>query len=396
MKYNNTPHNGEYYYIFFILHTYIIHMNTPDSIQNIILCKGETIMFTSLIFKEANFHIYKINEKCEVMKNDELLKPEDYIYHSTNGYDYILLEKLDGILTMYPLDQVVYNSFNTSSIVDRYKCIHIDGNLRNNNLYNLERVEDIEEWRVVTYPGVPENTYEISSWGNIRNIGHFNIDIAKSINKKHINVYNLSDKIFSMHRLVAHEFLQYDEWNNDLIINHIDNNGLNNNIMNLEIVTTRQNNRHAILIRSIDGNIRTDDMIRTFCELYVKYEGDIKKVKEDLIELDLIDYFGNRKISDIIRKRIFSEITDIYFKLGDYKLPYKEYLNEEEIKVICNALVQCNGSVKTALEIIHDMGYSRITDNDVKKIRYKYQWTEISDEYFIIDKNGNFVKIQNK
>jgi len=374
-------------------------MNTPDSIRTIILCKGVIVMFTSLIFKDANFHIYRINEKCEVMKNDELLDPEDYIYHSTNGYDYILIERLDGILTMYPLDQVVYNSFypDTQNIYEHFKCIHIDGNLRNNNRYNLECINDVEEWRVITYPGIPENTYQVSSWGNIRNISHFNIDIIKSINKKHINVYNLSDKIFSMHRLVAHEFLKYDEWNSDIIINHIDNNGLNNNVMNLEIVTTRQNNRHAILIRSINGdNIRTDDMIRTFCELYVKYEGDIKKVKEDLRELDLIEYFCNRKISDIIRKRIFSEITDKYFKLGDYKLPYKEYLNEEEIITICNVLVQCNGSVKTSLEIIHDMGYTRIKDNDIKKIRYKYQWTKISDKYFIIDKNGNFVKIQNK
>ena len=353
-------------------------------------------MFTQIIYKDTNFHIYKINEKCEVMKNDELLSEDDYIYHSTNGYDYILIEKLDGVLTMYPLDQVVFNSFNTSSIVDGYKCIHLDGNLRNNNLYNLEQVEDIEEWRIVTYPGVPKNTYEISSWGNMRNIGHFNIDIAKSINKKHINVYNLSDKIFSMHRLVAHEFLKYDEWNSDIIINHIDNNGLNNNVMNLEIVTTRQNNRHAILIRSINGNIRTDDMIRTFCELYVKYEGDIKKVKEDLRELDLIDYFDNRKISDIIRKRIFSEITDEYFKLGDYELPYKDQLTENEIRYICELLVKYNMSCAEVFKKLQSDCNNRIMLNDIKKIRYKYQWTNISDKYFIIDKNSNFVKIQNK
>lgn len=370
-------------------------MNTPDSIQNIILCKGETIMFTPLIFKDTNFYIYRINEKCEVMKNGELLKPEDYIYHSTNGYDYILLEKFDGTLTMYPLDQVVYNSFNTNPIVDGYKCIHIDGNLRNNNLYNLERVEDIEEWRVVTYPGVPENTYEISSWGNIK---RYKECVKLFPTLCNTGYYSTPDKKkILLHRMVAHEFLQYDEWNSDIIINHIDNNRLNNNVMNLEIVTTRQNTHHAMMLGVFgSNNIRTDDMIRTFCELYVKYEGDIKKVKEDLRELDLIDYFGNRFISRIIRKECWTDITDEYFKLGDYELPYKEYLNEKEIEIICNTLVQCNGSVKTAIEIIHDMGYTRITSNDVKKIRYKYQWTEISDKYFIIDKNGNFIILYNK
>ena len=344
-------------------------------------------MFTQIIYKEANFHIYKINEKCEVIRNDELLSEEDYIYHSTNGYDYILIEKLDGVLTMYPLDQVVYNSFypDTQNIYEHFKCIHIDGNLRNNNLYNLELVEDIEEWRVVTYPGVPENTYEISSWGNIRNIGHFNIDIAKSINKKHINVYNLSNKIFSMHRLVAHEFLKYNEWNSDITINHIDNNGLNNNVMNLEIVTIRQNNYHAILIRSMDCKIRPNIMIRTFCELYVKYKGDIKKVKKDLKELDLIDYFNNRKISEIIRKVIFSDITDEYFKLGDYELPYKDQLTEKEIRHICELIVKHKGLVSKVLSELQLDDNNRIKDNDVKKIRYKYQWTEISDEYFSLN-----------
>ena len=339
-------------------------------------------MFTPLIFKDANFHIYKINEKCEVIKNNELLSEEDYIYHSTNGYDYILIEKLDGTSTMYPLDQVVYNSFNTSSIVDGYKCIHLDGNLRNNNLYNLERVEDIEEWRVVTYPGVPENKYEISSWGNIRKVYRY-MYVIKSIDtcKKYKRVSICGTKLL-VHRLVTHEFLQYDEWNSDIIINHIDNNSFNNHIMNLEIVTNRQNIHHAILIGAKYGKIKTEEMIRTFCELYVKYEGDIKKVKNVLKELNLIDYFDTRRISQLIRKESWCDITDEYFKLGDYKLPYKDKLTENEIRYICELLVKYNMSCAEVFKELRSDCNNRIMLNDIKKIRYKYQWTNISNKYF--------------
>lgn len=270
-------------------------------------------MFTPIIFKETNFHIYRINENCEVIKNDELLNPSEYIYHSTNGYDYIILEKFNGQLTMYPLDQVVFNSFNTIPIVDRYRCIHLDGDLKNNNLYNLERVKDVEIWRVVTYPDIEENKYEVSSWGNIK---RYKERVKLFPTLCNTGYYSTPDKKkVLLHRVVAYAFLQYDAWNPDIVINHIDNNGLNNNIMNLEIVTTRQNTHHAMMLSSAySGNIKTDDMVRTFCELYVKYEGNIEKVKEDLRELNLIDYFDNRFISQLVRKVYWVDITDEYFK----------------------------------------------------------------------------------
>lgn len=350
-------------------------------------------MFTPIIYKESNFHIYRINEKCEVMKNDELLDLEDYIYHSTNGYDYILIEKLDGTLTMYPLDQVVYNSFypDTQNIYEHFKCIHIDGNLRNNNLYNLKCINDVEEWRVVTYPDIPENTYKVSSFGNIKRIYN---NINKSKSKRHPNRSHLSTNMSGtniyIHRIVAHEFLKYNEWNSDLIINHIDNNGSNNNIINLEIVTNRQNSYHAILIGAKDGNIRTEEMIRTFCELYVKYEGDIKKVKDDLRELNLIEYFSNRRISEIIRKKSWCDITDKYFKLGDYELPYKDQLTENEIRYICELIIKHKGLVSSILHELQLNDNNRISKNDIKQIRYKIKWTEISDEYFSLNDFENY------
>ena len=262
-------------------------------------------MFTPIIYKEANFHIYRINEKCEVMKNDELLDPEDYIYHSTNGYDYILLEKLDGSLTMYPLDQVIYNSFypDTQNIYEHFKCIHLNCDLRDNRLENLEGIKEEEEWRMITYPGLPKDTYMISSFGNVTNIKTKKLVGFVSHSGSYMQMI-YDNHMYRIHRLVVYEFIDHYDINPDIVINHIDNNSFNNHIMNLEIVTNRQNAQHAILIGVNDGNIRTEEMIKTFCELYVKYEGDIKKVKADLRELNIIDYFDNRFISKLIRKNV--------------------------------------------------------------------------------------------
>lgn len=346
-------------------------------------------MFTTLIFKEANFHIYKINEKCEVMKNDELLHEEDYIYHSTNGYDYILIEKLDGSLTMYPLDQVIYNSFYPSSIMDThpFKCIHLDGNLRNNNLDNLESIEDIEEWRVITYPGIKENGYKVSSWGRvIRIIDNKLINTVHSKKDMHLKIkLNNNDnkpKWFAMHRIVVYEFITINMFDKKQFVNHINSIPYDNHYLNLEVISVSENNYHARILGRHNGLIRTNRIIETFCEIYVHNKGDMVRTKEQLRQLGLIKYFGTRTCSQIIRKQSYSYISDKYFKFGDYELPNKDRLTEEEIRYICELIVKHNGLVSKVLHELQSDDNNRISKSDISKIRYKYQWVEISDEYF--------------
>ena len=340
-------------------------------------------MFIRLLYKDANFHIYKIDENGTIKKNDEVLSNDIIIYHSTNGYDYVLLEKFDGTLTMYPLDKVVYNSFHPESLSvwNHFKCIHINGDLRDSRLENLKGVKEEEEWRMITYPGLPKDMYMVSSFGNVMNIKTKKLVGFTSYSGSYMNMIYDNHK-YPVHRLVVYEFIDHYDINPDIVINHIDNDGFNNCVDNLEIVTSKQNSDHAIMIGATKGTIRTEEIVETFCKLYVKNKGDVKKTKNDLQKLGIGEAFKHRFVSKIIRKNRWSNITDKYFKLGEYELPYKEQLTDDEIHAICKAIVECGGSPSSALNKLHTMGHDRITINDVKHVRYKTQFVDISNQYF--------------
>jgi hypothetical protein len=91
-----------------------------------------------------------------------------------------------------------------------------------------------------------EGLYQVSSFGNIKNIrtarilrlglssnGYYTVTLCnKSINKT-----------FYVHRLIAETFLPNSL--NKSTINHIDGNKINNDLSNLEWATQAENNRHA-------------------------------------------------------------------------------------------------------------------------------------------------------
>lgn len=101
----------------------------------------------------------------------------------------------------------------------------------------------MEIWKdVVGY----EEKYQVSNKGRVRN------KINKKILKKRIgtsgyykvNLYrNKKVKTMEIHRLVAVAFIKSSKNKNE--VNHIDGNKLNNNIINLEWVTHKENIEHA-------------------------------------------------------------------------------------------------------------------------------------------------------
>ena len=113
-------------------------------------------------------------------------------------------------------------------------------------------INNVEEWRDV---GGYEGLYKISNRGRIKSYqgrykkpkilkttmtttGYKKIELTKNKRKKSLKV----------HRLVAEAFLPNEE--NKPYVNHIDNNPLNNDVMNLEWCTQKENMVHSAIYGS--------------------------------------------------------------------------------------------------------------------------------------------------
>ena len=176
--------------------------------------------------------------KASGVKDDDCIKEPSY--HSTNGYDFMLLNNKDGNLQLFPLDDIIalaYIPIPESLKNKPIKVSHINGDTRDISLDNLQWVEDIEEWRVCTYPGVKPDMYEVSSWGRVRNMKtNYILNFAKNHGYYMFGIkINGKTKHISVHRVIAYEFLCYGE--NKCIVNHINGNKMNNYLKNLEWVT---------------------------------------------------------------------------------------------------------------------------------------------------------------
>lgn len=88
-----------------------------------------------------------------------------------------------------------------------------------------------------------EGKYQISDNGEVYSIKNNRL-LKKSIDSSGYYALGLSNKktiIFRVHKLMAITFLNHNPNGHKLVIDHIDNNKLNNNIKNIQIVTQRKN-----------------------------------------------------------------------------------------------------------------------------------------------------------
>ena len=111
-----------------------------------------------------------------------------------------------------------------------------------------------EIWKEVKgYDGI----YEVSNLGNVKSVDRIVLNKGKypflkngKIIKKRISTTgyyiitlckNGVVKTFEVHKLVAMAFLNHKPNGHKLVIDHIDNNPLNNNLTNLQIISNRKN-----------------------------------------------------------------------------------------------------------------------------------------------------------
>lgn len=104
---------------------------------------------------------------------------------------------------------------------------------------NFGRIKSLE--KIVKHNcGGPKKLNERILNGTISSFGYIRVDLSKEGKSRR----------FAVHRIIAETFLG----KSDLIVNHIDGVKTNNNIENLEYVTTQENTAHAVRIGLIKNN----------------------------------------------------------------------------------------------------------------------------------------------
>lgn len=217
--------------------------------------------------------------------------------------------------------------------------------------------------------------YEVSNLGNVRNkkTGR----ILKSYNKGGYYVVGLSKikvQIFQVHRLVCQAFILNPE--NKPQVNHIDKNGLNNNVNNLEWNTVLENNIH----RSNGVTQTTNQQIPIY---RVDEKTNEKLEKYDSIELaaEWIFTQGLSKNINSIKSGISCAFRNVYKSSFGFKWILEEQFNfENEIwkqviindKDTTNYYVSSLGRFKNSKGIImknykpHHSGYIYVRVNNDK------------------------------
>lgn len=165
-----------------------------------------------------------------------------------------------------------------------------------------------EKWKVIKEENVIENAYLISNKGRIKMRtrsyycgkpkvkrvikGRF---MKPSITaKKHtkqgyyaqpLRCNDGSQRTFFIHRLVAKYFLS--DWDPSLTVNHIDENGLNNDVRNLEMLTLKENinygsrTKRAMITRR-KVNHRTIIPVKATKDSTTKYYRSMTECSKDL------------------------------------------------------------------------------------------------------------------
>lgn len=158
-------------------------------------------------------------------------------------------------------------------------------------------METQEIWKdVIGYEGL----YQVSNLGNVRTLNYKRTGLTKlmtyGVRSNGYYMITLCTKgkvkTFTIHKLIAMAFLQHTD-SNGLVVDHIDNNKLNNSLCNLQLITPRQNNtKDRVPISGFNGVRLTK---------YGRYRSSIELKN---ISISLGNYLTPEEASEVVQKAL--------------------------------------------------------------------------------------------
>tara|TARA_R100001443_G_scaffold25907_1_gene38963 strand:+ start:118 stop:726 length:609 start_codon:yes stop_codon:yes gene_type:complete len=117
---------------------------------------------------------------------------------------------------------------------------------------NLEYIRNLSRLEIEVWKDLPnfKNIYKVSNLGRVKSLNYKRTGksrILKTLLNKPkgrlrtVLWVNNKGKAFYIHQLVAMTFLNHKPCGHKIVVDHIDNNRLNNNLYNLQLVTHREN-----------------------------------------------------------------------------------------------------------------------------------------------------------
>lgn len=314
----------------------------------------------------------------------------DPIYLSNTGYWFDPIIRVDGKRTLISVDWLVVSAFMKvpEHLRDKdLKIVHKNGVNSDCNLSNLKIVEDIEEWRWVTYPNVVPGLYKISNHGRVISLFE---DIPRElypntmIRGYRVVTLRCTDcyrRNYRLHRLVAHEFVS--GFKEDLVVNHIDGDTSNNHYLNLEWCTISQNTKHAMLMGTLTGSNRTmtEDEAKLVCLTLNKYKGDAAKTLAEL--KDQIPGLSRMALYSIRVGFSFVTIAKKYLT-DEGRMKKFNHAEEDAIIEIAKSLKKHKGKISDVVNELKDK-YPWINYGRVYMIKVKKNCADITDGIFSKD-----------
>lgn len=226
--------------------------------------------------------LYKIYEDGNVYS---IKKETNIIPHYIKSYDKLgICLYINNKQNNKSLHTLIYKTFK-GDIPKGFNVNHIDNDINNNNINNLELIgKNVSKHKVLfdeneyKYIIGYEDRYIINKNGEIKSLIHDKFLEDNASEKSNNGTYKsikLVDKngkrtYHSIHILVYYTFNNITEKINGMVIDHIDRNIYNNNLENLRIVTHSENNLNRVLTKKDKNNeIKSDD----FVDIDNKYEG---------------------------------------------------------------------------------------------------------------------------